>query len=68
MGDLQGDATKQITPLNVFLCGMDLPGAMVREMFPAFGYDSHRFVVSGMTAAWAHVGDLIQHPLDVLVI
>jgi len=55
-------------PLLVFLCGTDLPGTMVREMFPAFGYNGNRFIVSGMTATWSDVGDLIQHRLDVVVI
>ena len=56
------------TPLKVYLCGSDLVGRVVNQMYPAFA-DSSRFEIISMTSTWSHVlTDVPSLRPDILVI
>ena len=54
---------------NIFLCGSDMSGVIMKQMHPAFFSDNSRFAISSMTATWSDVArDVPNHRPDVLVI
>jgi cellulose biosynthesis protein BcsQ len=57
------------TLFNIFLCGSDMGGVIMKQMHPAFFADNSRFAISSMTATWSDVArDVPNHRPDVLVI